>query len=410
MIEIFWIASLNVVQEYATLELGLGECVRELRWKEVANIKYKVHGPTEAHLIGNVDLRLDISESISFLTEQGYRVKNYRVPQRSTKGIVFAHLEQLKKLECHRWLTLMNSTYKTNWYDWRLFTLYVCDTYGCWNVDAHFFISSEDADTVAEALTIIHNKCCRWSPRYILSDQSNIEAKSVTKSFSGMAAGEQECQVLLCVVHIMRTWMQKIHKKKPRDIMIAAMHKRTKIGCESLIQDAINHCSVPSVQNYIKRNYAKNTEKWEFFHSELKKVISSLYGLIGAVHGIVNIDCKKRSEAESAFFDFCIKKVSAYGIDDDILEEIQKFPFPFQQLIIKEACAVMNRLEKGKEQQKGAENQKIAVGELTERMRDRYWHVEEMGDAERTQSFISMLEASVDLIISRFDDNSNGKT
>ncbi|GBC05795.1 hypothetical protein RclHR1_06420018 [Rhizophagus clarus] len=160
------------------------------------------------------------------------------------------------------------------------------------------------------------------------------------------------------------------------------------------------------------------------------------------------------------------------------LKKSQKFSFPFQQLIIKEACAVMNRLEKGKgvpgltsldcsclfrhryllpckhifhehmysnklltaevwqmfhkifeesgfevyesresfieyiqtKQQKGAENQKIAVSELTKRMRDRYWHVEEMGDAERTQSFISMLEASVDLIILRFDDNSNGKT
>ncbi|GES94243.1 hypothetical protein GLOIN_2v1777473 [Rhizophagus clarus] len=62
------------------------------------------------------------------------------------------------------------------------------------------------------------------------------------------------------------------------------------------------------------------------------------------------------------------------------------------------------------EQQKGAENQKIAVDELTKRMRNRYWHVEEMGDAERMQFFISMLEVSVDLIISHFDDNSNGKT
>ena len=95
--------------------------------------------------------------------------------------------------------------------------------------------------------------------------------------------------------------MQKIHEKKTRDTMIAAMHKRTKIGCESLIQDAINHCPVPSIQNYIKRNYTKNTEKWalwacqhsplllqvtstnplESFHSKLKKIMSSLHGLIG---------------------------------------------------------------------------------------------------------------------------------
>ncbi|CAB5199476.1 hypothetical protein RhiirA5_423087 [Rhizophagus irregularis] len=130
-----------------------------------------------------------------------------------------------------------------------------------------------------------------------------------------------------------------------------------------------------------------STNSLESFHSELKKITSSLHGLIGAVHGIVNIDCKKRSKAESASFDFRIKKVSTYGVDDDILKKYVQT-----------------------EQQKGAESQKIAVGELTKRMCDRYWHVEEMGDVERMQSFISMLEAFVDLIISRFDNNSSGKT
>ena len=171
--------------------------------------------------------------------------------------------------------------------------------------------------------------------------------------------------------------------------MVAAMHKRTKIGCEGLVQDAINRCSVPTIQNYIKRNYAKNTEKWglwarqhsplllqvtstnslESFHSELKKkhhhytvwlVRDDFLWLFNpyaqfkpflyfrCLHNIVDIDYKKRSEAESASFDFCIKKISVYGVDDDILEEIKKFPFPFQKLIVKEARAVMNRLEKGK--------------------------------------------------------------
>ncbi|RHZ47085.1 hypothetical protein Glove_593g46 [Diversispora epigaea] len=262
--------------------------------------------------------------------------------------------------------------------------------------------------------------------------------------------------MLLCVVHVMRTWMQRICEKKTRNVMIAAMHKRTKIGCEGLVQDAINNCSVPAVQNYIKRNYVKNIQQWglwarqhsplllqvtstnplEFFHSELKRITSSLHGLIGATHNIFNVDYKKRSESESAAFNFCIKKVSAYGVDNSILEEIHKFSFPFQNLIIKEACAVMCRIEKGKgvpsltsldchclfrnryllpckhifhehlygnklltadkmfeesgfkvyesresfivecgaqtEQQKSAENQRLTVAELTERVRDRY--------------------------------------
>ncbi|CAB4397821.1 unnamed protein product [Rhizophagus irregularis] len=177
----------SAVKEYTTLELNLGECARELKRKEVTNIKYKVRGPMETHLIGNLNLKLDISESISYLKEQGYFVKNYRILQRSTKGFVFVHPEQLKKLECHRWLTLMDSTHKTN--------------------------RSEDADTVSQALTIIRNMC-RWSPHYILSDHSNIEANGIKKAFPDISASEQECEVLLCVVHVMRMWIQRIHEKK----------------------------------------------------------------------------------------------------------------------------------------------------------------------------------------------------
>jgi len=47
-------------------------------------------------------------------------------------------------------------------------------------------------------------------------------------------------------------------------------------------------------------------------------------------------------------FNFRTKKVSAYGVDNEIVEEIQKFPYPFQKLLIKEACAVMKRIESGK--------------------------------------------------------------
>jgi hypothetical protein len=174
--------------------------------------------------------------------------------------------------------------------------------------------------------------------------------------------------------------------------MNAAIHKRTKVGCENLVQEAISNCAVPAIQNYIKRNYIKNTQQWalwarqhsplllqvtstnplESYHSELKRLTSSSHGLIGmstffsfiyllpsllnfssfpilgAVHNIIDIDRKKRSDSERAAFEFRTKKISAYGVDDDIIEEIHKFPFPLQQLLVKEACAVMDRIEKGK--------------------------------------------------------------
>ena len=38
----------SAIKEYATEKLGLGECVRELKRKEVTNIKYKVRDPMES--------------------------------------------------------------------------------------------------------------------------------------------------------------------------------------------------------------------------------------------------------------------------------------------------------------------------------------------------------------------------
>ncbi len=43
------------------------------------------------------------------------------------------------------------------------------------------------------------------------------------------------------------------------------------------------------------------------------------------------------------------------------------------------------------------------MAELTERIRDRYWSVEEMGDVERTENFISMLETSLNSVILQFN-------
>ncbi|GES92406.1 hypothetical protein GLOIN_2v1472604 [Rhizophagus clarus] len=41
-------------------------------------------------------------------------------------------------------------------------------------------------------------------------------------------------------------------------------------------------------------------------------------------------------------------------------------------------------------EQKEAENRRLSVVELTEKIRDKYWNVEEMGNAEKTEAFISI--------------------
>ncbi|KAF8907093.1 hypothetical protein BGZ58_006224, partial [Dissophora ornata] len=134
----------------------------------------------------------------------------------------------------------------------------------------------------------------------MLCDQSSIENRSINNAFPGIAKGEQECDVILCTVHVMRIWMLKIYHKETLGRMMQAMHKRTRIGCEKLIQEAIEKCPVAEVAKYIKRNYSKDTHKWalwsrqgsllllqvtttnplESYHSELKRVSSRIHGLV----------------------------------------------------------------------------------------------------------------------------------
>ncbi|CAG8768660.1 1250_t:CDS:1, partial [Dentiscutata erythropus] len=55
------------------INLGVGSGMNELKQKEVANIKYKVYRPAEAYLIGNTNIKIDISNSMSYLRKQRYK-------------------------------------------------------------------------------------------------------------------------------------------------------------------------------------------------------------------------------------------------------------------------------------------------------------------------------------------------
>ncbi|RHZ77859.1 hypothetical protein Glove_170g31 [Diversispora epigaea] len=163
-------AILNAVKEYAAETMDLKSSVKELRLKEVTNIKYKVRGTLDAHLIGSSEREKNIQESIFFLEQQKYQVERYMISNKFTHGFVFIHQKQIENLEKYGWLTLIDSTHKTNRYDYRLFTLYIRNGYSCWDVGAHFFVSNENSDTIAEALKIIRQFAPHWKPRYFLQD------------------------------------------------------------------------------------------------------------------------------------------------------------------------------------------------------------------------------------------------
>jgi hypothetical protein len=61
------------------------------------------------------------------------------------------------------------------------------------------------------------------------------------------------------------------------------------------------------------------------------------------------LDSKRCQDARRAELQFRIRKLSVAAVDDAILAEIHKFPFPVQRLLADEALAVLSRIEKGKE-------------------------------------------------------------
>jgi len=165
----------------------------------------------------------------------------------------------------------------------------------------------------------------------------------------------------------MRTWMSKIYGDDARSKMILAMHRRTRSGCEENIQEAI-HLAPQPIKKYITKNYANNTEKWalwarqhsplllqvtttnavESYRSELKTTTSTSHSLIGACMKAAKLDKKKSQDAKRAELQFRTRKLSVAAVDDAILTEIHKFPYPVQRLMADEVLAVLARIQKGK--------------------------------------------------------------
>ncbi|KAF9282796.1 hypothetical protein BGZ74_002081, partial [Mortierella antarctica] len=252
---------ITTIKEIAE-KAGLGDLAFHLEHQEVANIQKKTCTSEKTYLIGARNLGEDMQDAVKYLQSKDYLCETFSVARTpsinqasssntQTQGLVFAHPWQLVKLAKHGWLTLMDLTHNTNKHLWKLFTLYVWDSYNCWAVGAHFLISNEDIEGVTEGLRTIRQLAPMWSAWYFLTDNSATEIASVKNAFPGITQGEQNCDTLLCTVHTMCTWMTKIYDSNTHNTMIYAMNKWTWIGCEDLINQAIVNCPIPDLARYI---------------------------------------------------------------------------------------------------------------------------------------------------------------
>lgn len=296
-------------------EQGLGEIMNHVTRDHVANMQRTLRASENAYFAGSSELETDISEAMRTLDSKGYVYRRFSAERSHSEesspatetprsvGLFFASERQLESLTQHGWLTLMDATHGTNKHDWRLFTLYIRDKFGCWNVGGHFFVSHEDMPAVAKALKTVREFAPHWEPRYVLTDDSAVEVGSVHSAFPGISRGEQNCDPIRCTVHTMRSWIRKLYDSSVRNKMILAMNKRTQLGCDMMVQEALNACGGNSVLFNIIKRYSRNTKEWalwarqhspllvqvtttnplESYHSELKRRTSKTHGLFGRV-------------------------------------------------------------------------------------------------------------------------------
>ena len=85
---------------------------------------------------------------------------------------------------------------------------------------------------------------------YFIIDDSSTEAKGILDAFPGLSAGENIVRIYYCKVHLMRTVMRHLSKEKTcYHLMLQAMNKNTKIGCEAILEEAFKACSNQILKN-----------------------------------------------------------------------------------------------------------------------------------------------------------------
>jgi hypothetical protein len=142
---------------------------------------------------------LDAFEKLSELKWVSLPVQAISLDKTPGRGIVFAHPDRLQRLSRYGYLSLIDSTHKTNQLEWKLFTLIVRDEYGCWHPIAHSLLSHEFGELIAETLLAI-KKWTNWKLRYVLSDDSGAEQRAFRLAFPGLAAGETEVSETLILI------------------------------------------------------------------------------------------------------------------------------------------------------------------------------------------------------------------
>lgn len=296
------IASIRQLAE----ESGLGEVAAFVTRTELVNTRRKQRQTELKPLVGDVHVDGEIRAAAELLVAKGYQWLSFRGTVASvltdviplininnvdlgsssgssnnnnnntnsriadpTQGLVFARPQQLAKMSTHGWLTLIGSMEETNNHGWRLFTLFVRDHLGCWDSGAHFFVSDTNSSTIAQALRLVRQLAPSWRPRYILTDRSPAVTAGIETTFPRATHGEQqeeqqECEVIFSTTHTMQVWKRSIADPQALQMMMQALHCRTRFGFEYMIEKVLSGCNDQATKLHIK-DCVTSADRWALF-------------------------------------------------------------------------------------------------------------------------------------------------
>ena len=242
--------------------------------------------------------------AIQFLSDHGYICSAYswknEISNIERHGFAFVFKDVISTFKASGYLVLMDATHhlagKND--EGKLTTVYVKSKHGSWFPGGQFWMEREDSSGVGAGLKAIKNIVNsigpkKWEPRYFVIDQSHIEMNGIKMAFKGIPNRgervdclEQNVSIFFCKVHVMRTWIRRIGQvQSVLQGMIKAMHKKTLIGAQMEVDNAIRAAQTKQMKDYIAKNW--------FFSLILGEVLIRLSaGLkLGAVTR--NCSCKR---------------------------------------------------------------------------------------------------------------------
>ena len=187
-----------------------------------------------------------------------------------TEKFLFVHQEVWQQRLLRRYgseLVLLDATYKTTKYALPLFFLCVHTNVG-YKVVSEFICEIEDADSIAEALSVIKGWNDWWMPSFFMVDYSTAEINAIEKEFPNAS-------VYICDFHRIQAWNRWVRSGKSgldsqqQEILIALLQRVATAREASAhktavakLRNAALYKTNKHVQEYVENVWMSCVERW----------------------------------------------------------------------------------------------------------------------------------------------------